>query len=85
MKDREVRLYNAIFPVWLLWLLFPWMWLVILPGNLLIDALAVLFALWALKRQDKGRLMTPLAAGVAAGLCRRRHRRGMAAPGLGAV
>ena len=60
MKDCEVRLYNAIFPVWLLWLLFPWMWLVILPGNLLIDVLVVFIALLALKRQDKGRLMKRL-------------------------
>ena len=33
---KEVRLYNVLFPIWLLWI-FPQVWLVLLPGNLLID------------------------------------------------
>lgn len=52
MKIDEVRLYNMILPVWLLWI-FPQVWLVILPGNLLVDVLVVFFALLALKRTDK--------------------------------
>lgn len=36
------------------------MWLVTLPGNLLIDVLVVFIALLALKRQDRGRLMERL-------------------------
>lgn len=59
MKTREMRLYNMILPVWLLWI-FPQVWLVILPGNLLVDVLVVFFALLALKRKDKGRLLKRL-------------------------
>lgn len=60
MKTHKVRLYNMIVPVWLLWMFFPWMWLVILPGNLLVDMLVVFFTLLALKRRDKRRLMKRL-------------------------
>ena len=37
---REVRLYNVIFPVWLMFL-FPQIWLIALPGNLVIDVLVL--------------------------------------------
>lgn len=59
MKTREMRLYNMILPVWLLWI-FPQVWLVILPGNLLVDVLVVFFVLLALKRKDKGQLLKRL-------------------------
>ena len=59
MKIDEVRLYNMILPVWLLWI-FPQVWLVILPGNLLVDVLVVFFALLALKRTDKSWLLKRL-------------------------
>ena len=36
MKKTDVRLYNVIFPVWLLWII-PVTWLVVIPANLLID------------------------------------------------
>ena len=55
MKKREVRLYNMIIPVWLLWI-FPQVWLLILPGNLLIDTAVLLCALLVLGRRDRGRL-----------------------------
>ncbi len=56
MEKREIRLYNMILPLWLLWI-FPQVWLLILPGNLLIDTSVLLCALLALGRRDKGRLM----------------------------
>lgn len=56
---REIRLYNVMFPIWMLFL-FPQTWLVILPGNLLIDCAVLLLTLTALKRRDKRRLMKPL-------------------------
>ena len=56
---REIRLYNVILPVWLLWL-FPQVWLIVLPGNLLTDGLALLLTLAALKRADKKALMKTL-------------------------
>ena len=41
MKNKDVKLYNVIFPVWLLWFL-PVTWIVVLPANFVID-LTVLF------------------------------------------
>lgn len=49
---KEVRLYNVLFPIWLLWI-FPQVWLVLLPGNLLIDCLVLTGALFVLKCRSK--------------------------------
>lgn len=49
---RPVRLYNVIFPIWFLFLV-PAVWLVALPGNLIIDCAVVLLTLLALKHADK--------------------------------
>ena len=43
MEKKPVRLYNILLPIWLLWI-FPQVWLVILPGNLLIDCAVLLLA-----------------------------------------
>ena len=43
-KNRDVTLYNMIFPFWMI-LLFPQMWLVVLPGNFLVDSLVLLISL----------------------------------------
>ena len=45
---RSHRLYNVLFPIWLLWI-FPQVWAIILPGNLIIDVLVLLLALAALR------------------------------------
>ena len=42
------RLYNVLFPIWLLWL-FPQTWVFILPGNLIIDMLVLILALTVLR------------------------------------
>lgn len=52
MKQREIRLYNVLLPIWLLWVV-PKVWIVILPGNLIIDCMVLLLALAALKHQGK--------------------------------
>jgi len=49
---KELRLYNVIFPIWLLWL-FPQVWLVVLPGNLVIDVLVLTVTLMVLKHEGK--------------------------------
>lgn len=49
---KKTRLYNVIFPIWMLFL-FPQVWLVALPGNLLIDCVVVLLTLLALKHTQK--------------------------------
>ncbi|MBR5264115.1 MAG: hypothetical protein IKV50_05400, partial [Clostridia bacterium] len=47
-KNRDVTLYNVLFPLWMI-LLFPQMWLVVLPGNFLVDSLVLLITMAALK------------------------------------
>ena len=54
MERTQVRLYNILLPIWLLWI-FPQAWLVILPGNLAIDCAVLLLALAALRIPPKGR------------------------------
>ena len=49
---KQTRLYNVIFPIWLLFL-FPQIWLIALPGNLIIDCVVVLLTLTALKHTQK--------------------------------
>lgn len=51
-RSHSIKLYNVLFPVWMLFL-FPAMWLIILPGNFLIDSLVLLIAMYALKLADK--------------------------------
>jgi len=43
-----LKLYNIIFPIWLLWI-FPTTWLFIMPANLLFDALIIVLTLKVLK------------------------------------
>ena len=49
---KQTRLYNVILPIWLLFL-FPVTWLIVIPGNLIIDCSVVLLALTALKHPQK--------------------------------
>ena len=51
---REVRLYNVIFPVWLMFL-FPQIWLISLPGNLVIDVLVLAVTLKVLGTRASGK------------------------------
>lgn len=51
-RSRSIKLYNVLFPVWML-LLFPQMWLIVLPGNFLIDSLVLIIGMYALKTADK--------------------------------
>ena len=52
MKTKQVRLYNVLFPFWML-MLFPITWLVVLPGNFLVDSLVLLISLRVLKIADR--------------------------------
>lgn len=40
MKKKDVKLYNVIFPVWLL-VVFPVSWLIVIPANFIIDSLVI--------------------------------------------
>ena len=51
-QKKSMKLYNVLFPFWML-LLFPQMWLVILPGNFIIDSLVFLISMKALGISEK--------------------------------
>lgn len=51
MKKKNVKLYNVIFPIWLLWL-FPVTWIVILPANFIVDLIVIVLTLKILKVQN---------------------------------
>ena len=53
MKNKNsVKLYNVLFPLWML-MLFPAVWLIVLPGNFIIDSAVLLISLFALKVTGK--------------------------------
>lgn len=49
---KDVKLYNVLFPLWVL-MLFPQAWLIILPGNFIIDSAVLLLTLLILKVGEK--------------------------------
>jgi len=49
---KDVRLYNVLFPVWILMTL-PMLWWIVIPGNFIIDSLVMAFAIKALKLEDR--------------------------------
>lgn len=49
---RQVKLYNVIFPFWML-LLFPVTWAIVLPGNFIIDSAVLFLSMLALKIDEK--------------------------------
>ena len=52
--QKDVKLYNLLFPLWVL-LLFPHAWLIVLPGNFAIDSAVLLITLLILKCNEKKR------------------------------
>ena len=51
-KGNDVKLYNVLFPFWML-MLFPILWIIILPGNFIIDSLVLLILMKALGTEIK--------------------------------
>lgn len=56
---KQTRLYNVLFPIFLLWL-FPPVLAIVLPGNLLIDCGVLFLTLLALKHTQKGAVVKKL-------------------------
>lgn len=56
-ENRGVRLYNVIFPVWLLVCYPSWLWLILIPGNLAVDCLVCFFALRVLRHERWGAVL----------------------------
>ncbi|MBR6742200.1 MAG: hypothetical protein IKM09_02035 [Clostridia bacterium] len=51
-NKNDFKLYNVLFPFWML-LLFPAVWLIVIPGNFIIDSLVLLLSMLAFKIADK--------------------------------
>ncbi len=51
-KKSDIKLYNVLFPFWML-LLFPVTWLIVIPGNFLIDSLVLIISMKVFKIVDK--------------------------------
>ena len=51
-KKNDVKLYNVLFPFWMI-LLFPQIWLIVLPGNFIIDSIVLIISMILLKIADK--------------------------------
>lgn len=49
---KRTRLYNVIFPVWML-TLFPQTWLIAIPGNFVIDSIVLIILMFILKVECK--------------------------------
>jgi len=56
-ENKPVKLYNVLFPVWLIVCIPSWLWLIIIPGNLAIDCLVCFLSLCALKHTGKGAVL----------------------------
>ena len=54
MKNSDIKLYNVLFPFWML-LLFPQMWAIVLPGNFIIDSIVLIISMFVLKMSEKMR------------------------------
>ncbi len=42
--NKEIRMYNILFPIWAL-MLIPTAWLVVLPANFIVDSLVILITM----------------------------------------
>ncbi len=51
-ENNSVKLYNVIFPVWML-ILFPSFWLIVFPANFIVDSLVLIISMYALKVAEK--------------------------------
>lgn len=46
--NKNIKLHNVLFPIWLL-LMFPTMWLIVVPGNFIIDSLVLIISMYIIK------------------------------------
>lgn len=52
MKKKDVKLYNVLFPMWML-VTLPVVWYLVIPGNFIIDSLVLLVAMKVLNMEDR--------------------------------
>ena len=51
-ENNEFRLYNALFPIWLL-LFMPPLWLIVIPCNFIIDSIVLVIGMYVCKIANK--------------------------------
>jgi hypothetical protein len=51
-RKNDIKLYNVLFPFWML-MMFPVAWLIVIPGNFIIDSLVLVISMAILKITDK--------------------------------
>ena len=51
-EKNSVKLYNVLFPVWML-ILFPSVWLIVFPGNFIIDSLVLIIGVAVFKIAER--------------------------------
>lgn len=51
-SQKNIKLFNVLFPFWML-MMMPLLWLVVLPGNFIIDSLVLLLSMAILKISDR--------------------------------
>lgn len=56
---KQTRIYNLIFPIWIL-ILFPQLLVFVIPGNLIVDCAVLFLALLALRHARKGAVVKQL-------------------------
>lgn len=49
---KEIRLYNVLFPFWML-LLFPVVWAIVIPGNFVVDSAVLIVSMICFKTESK--------------------------------
>lgn len=52
-KKNQVKLYNVMFPFWMIMALPSLLWMIIIPGNFAIDSLVLFVAMIAFKIENK--------------------------------
>ena len=57
---KQTRIYNILLPIWLLLALPSPVWLLLVPGNLLVDCAVLCVCLLALKHAQKGAVVKKL-------------------------
>lgn len=51
-NSKAIKLYNVMFPVWLLFM-FPMTWLLVIPANFIIDSLVLFLGMYLLRIKEK--------------------------------
>lgn len=59
INNRSTKLYNVIFPIWLL-AIFPLSWIIVLPANFAVDLLVVYVAMRVMKLTDIKQKIKPI-------------------------